>query len=242
MPENPQIVLAIPGFWTDRSDLVQRIALESEGYLFAGVILLNSNTHDHWELNVLEADQKIMRTLSLTGQGSITSVQFNAITEHTMVCELSGEAGSLVSATQIANAGAALIRAGGAAVYVESAGKSHSDIDWLRLCDSKKPSAMYEAFVIVINDDASLYSCGMHNLGLPDARVLTTSPSEETAKLLRAFNLYRLLQSPDLETGHTFSLTPESTYYRIALLPCDNYEQDDLFFNPFGVWQLTPIE
>jgi len=158
-----------------------------------------------------------------------------------MVWVVSGEGGSPEAAKQIMDAGAGLLHAGGAAIYVESSGKSHSSVDWLRLSESNNPVALYEAFVALINGDKGLYTCGMHALGLPDASVESRFAIEEEARLLRAFNLYRLLENPDLETGHTFSLSPESTFYRLALLPCDTYEPDDLFYNPYGVWRLIPL-
>lgn len=241
MPKNPQIVIVVPGFWPDHKELVQSIAVKSGGYLFAGHVLLNTSTHQHWELFVLERDPNIARTLALTGQGSISMDDVSTIAEHSLVCVLTAEGGSADTAKQAMDASAGLLRAGGAAVYVESSGKSHSSGDWVRLSESDKPTAPYDAFVALINGGTNLYTCGMHNLGLPDASVDTTAATEDEARLLRAFNLYRLLESPDLETGHTFSLTPESTFYRLALLPCETYEEEDLFFNPFGVWRLSAL-
>ena len=94
---------------------------------------------------------------------------------------------------------------------------------------------------MLIGEEGHYYSCGMHNFGLPDAQISTSFDSEEAADLLNQFNYYRIIEKPDLESGHTFSLTADSPYYRIELIMDNRNPEDHLFHNPHGLWNLTLV-
>ena len=45
-------------------------------------------------------------------------------------------------------------------------------------------------------------------------------------------------ERPELADGHTFSLSAESTLFRLQDSPCTMFPPDDLFHNPYGMWML----
>jgi hypothetical protein len=120
----------------------------------------------------------------------------------------------------------------------ESSGVAHSAGDWQTLTAAPELSAHYFAYVTLIGDHGRFYSCGMHNLGLPDAIVPGTLPPNDAAQLLETFLLYLLLEQPNLKNGHTFSINAQAPQYRIQIASCTFYEEDDPFYNPYGMWVL----
>jgi len=239
--DHPRIIVGVPGSWPSRTALVQAVAGESGGYLFAGRVLMNTATKESWELEVYEQDPNLARAFALAGRGSVTDVDLEAVAAHTCTAYLIGEGGSAEVAQRTMDAACGLLRAGGVGVKVESAGKAHSRTDWAALAERHEPSALYDAYVTLIGGDGGGCSCGMQNLGLADAAANAELSDLEGARLLRAFLLYTLLEQPDLRSGHTFGLNPQSPRYRLTLEPCRMYKRDDPFFNPYGVWRLESV-
>lgn len=237
----PQIIIGVPGFWSSRKEFIKDIAEKSSGYLYAGGILIDTLSGDKWVLELHEYDSNLLRAFEIAGQNSITDSELNSIADHTFTAYIVGEGGSTDSALAIMPAVSALLNAGGIAVKVETAGKAHSKYDWLLLTDDKSLTALYYAYVTLVADQNEAYSCGMHNLGLPDA-VIAVGPSiEETLTTLEAFLLYMLLEKPNLHDGNTFSINERSSVYSLTFVQNYLYADDDLFYNPYGNWKLSRV-
>jgi hypothetical protein len=101
--------------------------------------------------------------------------------------------------------------------------------------------AAYLALTIRIAepDERMTYSCGMHQLGLPDAEV--PGVTADRSRLLDTFAKYLLLERPKLADGHTFSLEEGAPRFRLKHVPCERYPPGELFHNPFGLWHLEPM-
>lgn len=134
---------------------------------------------------------------------------------------------------------------GALAVKGESSGIAHGKQRWLELYErSQHPesqmSSLYRAWVrLPISDETRLYSVGMHLIGMKDAEI---EDSESAIEDLDMFLLYLVVDGaePTISDGHTFSKDSESTVYTINSIDCARYESDDFFYNPYGVWTLTP--
>lgn len=159
--------------------------------------------------------------------------------------------------------GRQLLEAGGLAVKCESSGIAHSRARWIELAEqagSRRDdshgaalwSALLRAYVqLPIRSRPDLYSCGMHLLGKPDLIVneatvvgatgSQTGDGREAADLFGVFAMYLLSECPEgaFGSGHTFSIGPASPRYRVTWEPCIGYDEDDLFFNPFGRWRFS---
>jgi hypothetical protein len=220
--------------------MIQDIALKS-GYLFAGRILMNLATHESCEMEVYEPYPNIVQDLSYGAQGSISEADLQAIASHTTMIYLICNGGSSDGARQMLNAAEGILRAGGLAVNVDSSGKSQSRQNWAALAANDNPIALYHAFVMLRGNSESAYSSGMQNLGLPDVILNTNIPDADTAHLLEMFLLYTFMEKPELQSGHTFNLNPQSPYYRITLEPYSVFAEDHPCFNPYGVWRMERL-
>jgi hypothetical protein len=238
MTKEPDIILGLPGQWPTRSDIVTSIAGLSDGLIFAGKILLDTTTNQSYQLDIYEHDPKLVHAFALASRHSLSEADLAAIDAHTHTLYVIGKGGSGERAKLLMQIGARLLRAGALAVKVESTGIAHATNDWQTLAATPQPAALYSAYVTLIGDQERFYSCGMHNLGLPDAIVPGILPPNEAAQLLERFLLYLLLEQPNLKNEHTFSINAQARRYRLRLMQCTFYQADDPFYNPYGMWML----
>jgi len=239
-PENP-IVIGIPGKWSTRKEIGADIASKSQGLLLVGPVLMNTATKKGYKFEIYERDPHLAKAFEIAGRPRITEEDIQAIRSHTFTLYLIAEGSSPELAQSVLNIGCGLLQAGGIAVKVETTGKAHIAKDWFVLAAAQNETALYHAFVTLIGRQGMFYSCGMHNLGYRDAIIEDDITPDDAAHLLQTFLLYTLIEQPILKEGHTFSKTADSPYYRLRAVPCETYQRDHSFFNPFGMWQLEVI-
>jgi len=240
----PRIILGIPGKWPTRSDLVRAIAEFSEGYLFAGNVLMNVKSQASWTVDVYEHDPKLRRAFEVAGQGLIDEPMLDQIGLHTQTLYVIGEEAGLEPARAMLDVGRALLDAGGLAVKVESCGTAHDAKTWRSLAETAAlPPSLYRALVVLVGKGSRdvFYSCGMHHFGLPDTTVDASVGPDDAATVMNRFNVYQMSESPTLRAGHTFSVAADAPRYRLEQRPCEQFPEGDPFHNPDGYWHLTPI-
>ncbi|TDD72464.1 hypothetical protein E1293_32795 [Actinomadura darangshiensis] len=153
---------------------------------------------------------------------------------------------------------AALLRAGAGAVKNESSGITHGRDRWLALADlaadakdEELASALVAAWVKrPIYDGHVLYSCGMHLLGAPEVEIeveeaqLTDDGLPDLVAQLDTLATYLLTdpRASEIEDGAGFRMTEDAPRRLLRTGPCDRYDEDDFFFNPYGYVRLTHSE
>jgi NADPH:quinone reductase-like Zn-dependent oxidoreductase len=78
------------------------------------------------------------------------------------------ELGSLEAARKMMEAGAAIVRAGAAGIFIDNCGLAHGGQHWLAMTEDASPDAVSFAFVSIIRGDTEVWTMGMHVLGLRD--------------------------------------------------------------------------
>lgn len=236
----PEIIICIPGMWTDRSDFLRQIiSSEPEGrYIFAGRVLADVAAKDHVPVDFCAADAHIQKAFEIAGQGKISPEILARLQEHTSVAYLHFPPDLLNQRERILKFTQAIQGIGGIAVKVESAGSAHSWEQWISLL-SGKPFNAYCAGVVLISDQDHYYSCGMHQFGLPECEVSCTIPAGEAADLMNRFNFWQIAEHPNLSPGHTFSLAPTAPHFRLSLEQDTRHDADEPFYNPHGIWRLA---
>lgn len=235
----PRIVIGIPGIWPDRSDIVAAIAKHSGGYLFAGMMLMHIDTKWSCTLEIYDHDPEMRPAFEAAGGGRLAESELNAIEQHTTTIYLIADGGSFENALNLVYAANALLKCGGIAVKIESTGVAHSATRWSELADDGLPLAVLNAFVTYVGDDGEFYSCGMHSIGHRDAVVVADISPKDAANLLHQFLRYIAFEEPTIHDNETFSVNEDAPKYRVCKSPCTMFPADDLFYNPYGVWQLS---
>lgn len=234
----PPLILCIPGPWTSRAELLARVIEDSDGYLFAGHIILHMETQFACTLELEDsADPNMARAFAISDtskDGTFTQ----SIAEHKSVVYLIGDGGSHAAAQSMMQTAAALLKAGGLGVKVESSGISHAPARWHDLVTHLYLFKAHEALVVYVTGDA-IRSCGMQCLGLPEATIDASLPGA-TVELLRVFTNYLFTESPTIREGQTFSVDSSAPVFRLHFEAGYDYGSDSLFNNPYGAWRLTP--
>ena len=236
----PELVICIPGKWTDRNDFLRQvITYEPKGrYMFAGMVLADIEAKDHVPLEFCPEDLHIPQAFSIAGQGQIPADVLAQLDEHTAVVylhfplDLPEQRERILKYTQLVQ------RLGGIAVKLESSGIAHSWERWFALL-SGSPFDVYCAGVVLIGDESYYYSCGMHNFGLPECEAPRAIPIDAAADLMNRFNFWQITERPKLASGHTFSLTSSAPHFRLSLEEDSRHAKKELFYNPHGIWRLN---
>jgi hypothetical protein len=207
-------------------------------YLSAGQVIVDRETESAAGLDFQEHIPSLAEAFHYASTYSaMTETDLQAIAGHAgVVWLIEPDGGSVEVARKLHHFADALLQAGGLAVKVESAGKSHTKAEW----QSYDPNALMPAYVTWAGDGQRFYSCGMHNFGLPDA-VLVGGDPKTAGNVLSWFNAYLLHEKPTLTSGETFSTEEGGPLWTMHHGSCQSFpDPQDLFHNPHGVWTLTP--
>lgn len=235
-----ELIVCIPGPWPDRTDFLRRIImLEPAGdYMFAGGILAHPGAKDHVPLDFYPPDIHMANAFRIAGQGKISEGTIEQIARHTGIAylhfpiDIRSQRERILKFTQV------LQRAGGFGVKLESCGIAHQWDRWFTLL-SGKPFDIYSSAVVLIGDDKHYYSCGMHHFGLAECAAPRTLAPVDAAYLMNHFNMWRIVEQPHFESGHTFSLDVNSPRFRMFHENDSRHSSEELFFNTHGFWRLA---
>ena len=239
MSNTPEVVLCIPGPWDSSSALAEEIAASGTGYTLNGSILRDLESGFTCELVLQRADPDLPADFAKAGPHWANTEAMADLDMHRTVAYLMAPGGSREAADAMMRAGAAIIDAGGMGVKVDSSGIAHAPAYWTDMCDQLDQLTAHRALVVYVAG-ADVYSCGMHNFGLPEA-VTSGGDKTQAADMLRFFTRYLLERAPALADGHTFSVSEGKQVYRVEQVPAIDYGAGSLFNNPYGAWRLSPV-
>jgi hypothetical protein len=158
------IALRIPGKWSHPRELLERLP---PGYrLTSEALLLPDATRV--EFGAGPADDQFAQIFRSSCRQPASADELAIVDGYTVNLFLSGSGGSMQSARTMMQAGAALVRAGGAGVFNDNSGLAHGGRRWLEMTDDGGPDALSFAFVAIVRGRAEVWTMGMHVLGLRD--------------------------------------------------------------------------
>jgi hypothetical protein len=237
-----ELILCIPGNWSDQSDFLGKIASDSGGdrFMCAGGMLVDLEAKEHIMVDFRGPHPALGEAFQIAGRGKLSEELLARIENHAAVVylrfpnDITGQRERLMKFTRL------LARIGGLAVKLESSGIAHSLEHWLGMLTGS-PFDLYCASVVLVGGDSYAYSCGMHHFGLPDSAVPKTVAGEQAAEVINRFNFWRISEQPELASGNTFSVAADAPRLRLTLVEDSRYPADAPFHNPHGVWRLDPV-
>ena len=236
-----QIIIGVPGKWNNRTELIQAVASKSEGYLMAGHIIYNTKKDIGFQAEVYEYDESLKEAFSYASRNTFDGSLLEEIKQHTFTVYVIANVNGLEGLKEVVDVGAALLKAGGLAVKIETSGIAHTKDEWYHLAENQDYFPIYSHFVTLVGDEESYYSYGMKVFGLPDVTIPSSIEIKEAADLLNNFNLYNLVEKPVFNNGETFGVGENTPIYKIQYNNDFRYGEDDVFFNPFGLINLMPV-
>lgn len=205
--------------------------------------MMDTRSGANLELEVYPRDPRMGKAFAIASGARMSEDELRPIVEHRSTVYLTGRNCSPDGARQMMEAATHLLAAGGAGVKVESAGLAHPPDRWRYHTRSSSILSVYRSFVTLVGGSAddSHFSCGMHNLGLPDVSIEGSVPVSEAAAILTAFNHWNLIERPTLEDGAWFACGEGEQVFSASHREF-GYDADDPLNNPFGRWHLEPTD
>ncbi len=236
-------VVGIPGLWPTRGDLLREfIPLGDEAtprYMLLGPLMRDTKTNETLLVEEYAKDPALRDAFAASNQ-NLEARLLDRIDEHTRTLYLVDEDGGTVeSAERMHRFACAILAAGGLAIKVESAGRALPADIWQEL-DPRNPYHLCEAFVQLVGGDEYYYSCGMHNLGMPDVMLRGDVDPKTAGNTIFQFMAYMIVENPTLKDGQTFGIARAAPVFRMRKTTCELFALDHLFHNPFGLWELVP--
>lgn len=158
------VALRIPGKWANPRELLERMPADFR--LTGEALVLPDGTAI--EFGAARADGQFAEIFLSSCRKPPTAAELAKVNAYTVNVFLSGPGGSLDAARMMMEAGAAMIQAGGAGVFIDNSALAHGGQHWLEMTDDGGPDALSFAFVAIIRGQAEVWTMGMHVLGLSD--------------------------------------------------------------------------
>jgi len=238
-----EVTLRIPGTWQDPDEIARRLPAGFE--LRENHLVLSDGTQ--MEIYPRAPDDDFVQVFA-GGCRNLPSVEERERIENYVAnfCLLA-KAGNLADATRIMAAAAAIVRAGGAGVFVDNSGVAHGGRDWLALTHPENDeTGPIRAFVNAYRDSKKkqISSVGMHVFGCRDLIIPDSGNERRDSEILQQLAT-RLLHSPDdfeanpvEDVPELADSIPELADWRIRH---DNHQvapPNSPMHNPFGCWRL----
>src|SRR5690242_13213170 len=142
---SPRITLRIPGDWSHPGQLLDRLP---DGFRLTPEALVLPDGAEI-EFTPMPPDEVFPRIFETSCRRAATNEELAIVARYTVNVGLSGRGGSLDSALTMMQAGAAIVRAGGAGVFIDNSGLAHGGADWLRMTQDGDSDAISFAFTSI---------------------------------------------------------------------------------------------
>ena len=116
----------------------------------------------------MDADDQFAQIFRSSCRQPATADELATVDGYRVNVLLSGPGGSMQAARTMMQAAAAIVRAGGAGVFIDNSGLAHGGQHWLEMTEDGGPDALSFAFVAIVRGQADVWTMGMHVLGLRD--------------------------------------------------------------------------
>lgn len=159
-----EVALRIPGTWSHPQELLR--GLPSGFRCSAEGLVLPDATRV--ELDVTKADDQFAGIFRSACRSPATDDELATVDGYTVNVLLRGLGGTVQAVRTMMQAAAAIVRAGGAGVFIDNSALAHGGQKWLELTEDGGPDALSFAFVAIVRGRTDVWTMGMHVLGLRD--------------------------------------------------------------------------
>lgn len=163
-PASITIALRIPGRWSNPMELVSR--LPADYRLTPEALILPDKSEV--DFGAAQPDKQFAQIFRSSCRQPPTEGELATVDGYTVNVFLSGPGGSKTAAHRMMQAGAAIVRAGGAGVFIDNSGLAHGGQHWLDMTEDGGPDALSFAFAMIVRGKTDVWTMGMHALGLRD--------------------------------------------------------------------------
>lgn len=223
-----RITLRVPGDWSHPKELLERlprgVRLEPDR------LLLPDGAE--FEFTPLPPDEQFPQIFRSACRRPPTDDEAAVVERYRVNVGLSGAGGSLESALAMMQAGSAIVRAGGAGVFIDNSAIAHGGNDWIAMTEDGGPDAISFAFTSIVRGTKDVYTMGMHVLGFPDLLMRSSDIDERGEKVVEIIR-YMCADNRPIDVGHVLADERGPLFQVVGRLN-DKLEADSPMHNPYG--------
>jgi hypothetical protein len=230
-----EIALRIPGKWSHPRVLIERLPA---GFRFtpAALVLPDST---HVEFGAMDADDQFAQIFRSSCRQPAADDELETVDGYTVNVVLCGPGGSLQAARTMMQAAAAIVRAGGAGVFIDNCGLAHGGRNWLEMTADGGPDALSFAFVAIYRGQADVWTMGMHVLGLRDVVMKRADAESDGFGIVEVIRYLSRAEKP-VEDGHLLA-DQHGPRFQAFAEDCAHVPAGSPLHNPFGRLKLVSM-
>jgi hypothetical protein len=228
-----RVALRIPGLWTEPGQLIERLP---DGWrVTPEALFLPDGTEI--EFIPMPPDDQFPQIFASSCRQRPAAHEERILENYQVNVGLAGPGGSLDAARSMMQAGAALIQAGGAGVFIDNSGLAHGGTLWRQMTEDGSSDALSYAFVAIAGGQLDVWTMGMHVLGFPDV-VMHRAECDENGETLIEIVRYICSGEKPFEGGHLI-VDETGARWKAAAAPADERLVGGPMENPFGRLRLS---
>jgi len=231
-----EICMRIPGKWSHPRELIERLPADCR--FTPESLVLPDGTEV--EFGAMEADDQFAQIFRTSCRQPATEAELATVDGYTVNVLLSSPGGSMEAARTMMRAGAAVVRAGGAGVFIDNCALAHGGQAWLEMTEDGGPDAVSFAFVAIIRGATEVSTMGMHVLGLRDLVMKRADADADESAIIEVIR-YLARGEKTVGDGHVIA---DLNGPRFQLFAQESDEQlaGSPMHNPFGSLRLLSIK
>ena len=233
--DSVRTTLRIPGAWSHPGELLER--LPAGFRLTPERLLLPDGTG--CELTPMPPDDRFAQIFESSCRRPATDDELAIVGRYTVNIGLSGPGSSLASASKMMQAGAAIVRAGGAGVFIDNCALSHGGGQWIEMAEDGGPDALSFAFVSIVRGDHEVWTMGMHVLGFPEISMRRSDLDPQGDTIVDIVR-YVCNAGKPMGDGHLL-VDEQGLRFQVATTPGDPRTAGTPMHNPLGRLKLTSL-
>lgn len=229
-------ILRIPGTWRHASELITRMPKGFRMTLEA--VVLPDGTEI--ECAPMPPDDMFAKVFQSACRRPAAAEEMRRVHRYTANIGLSGPGGSMAAALKMLQAGGAIVRAGGAGVFIDNSALAHGGGDWLQMTEDGKWDAVSFAFVNVVRTEREIRTVGMHVLGRPEF-VMKHSDIDRKGNVIKDVIHYLCLCDNPIAVGQVLACQ-SGPRFRVLGTASDPWMLARPMCNPYGCLKLGRTE
>jgi hypothetical protein len=230
-----KINLRIPGQWTHPKDLVDRLP---DGHRLTPESLFLPDGEEI-EFGAGPADDQFAQIFRGSCRNPPTEEELAAVDHYTVNVFLGGPGGSLDSVRTMMRAAAAVIKAGGAGVFIDNCGLAHGGQNWLEMTEDGSSDALSFAFVSIVQGNQQVWTMGLHALGQPDVVMKRADADDDEFSIVEVIRYLARGEKP-VGDGHLLADLSGPRFQAFAEDGPKEYA-GGVMHNPFGRLKLVSM-
>ncbi len=234
-PDAITVALRIPGRWSSPQGLIERLP---SGFRFTPEALILPD-ETPVEFMAVQADDQFAQIFRSSCRRPAAADELAIVDNYTVNICLKGPGGSLPAAQKMMEAGAAIVRAGGAGVFIDNSALAHGGKNWIEMADDASPDALSFAFASIIRGRTQVYTMGMHVLGLREVVMSRADAENDDFGIVDVIRYLASSEKP-VEDGHLLADLDGPRFQAVAEASGE-FRPGSPMHNPFGRLKLISM-